>query len=25
MQLNDLMVIDPFSITWEALVGEIRE
>jgi len=25
MQLNDLMVIDPFSITWEALVGEIQE
>ena len=25
MQFNDLTVIDPFSISWEALVEEIRE
>jgi len=25
MQLNDLTVIDPFSITWEALVDEIQQ
>ena len=25
MQFNDLTIIDPFSISWEALVEEIRE
>ena len=25
IQLNDLSVIDPFSISWEALVDQIEE